>query len=103
MAVASELRLPIYVMSFSSERMNDEVLSSLLQYGMHDPPTILLLEERQRRAAGRKLTTADIQRHLMKRKKSPERAVQEVQELIDAFADEPTAPRPEKEPGGLER
>lgn len=45
MAVASELRLPIYVMSFSSERMNDEVLSSLLQYGMHDPPTILLLED----------------------------------------------------------
>eukprot|EP00439_Symbiodinium_sp_Y106_P070443 s465_g12.t1 len=45
MAVASELRLPIYMMSFSSERMNDEVLSSLLQYGMHDPPTILLLED----------------------------------------------------------
>ncbi|CAK9027395.1 unnamed protein product [Durusdinium trenchii] len=220
MAVASELRLPIYVMSFSSERMNDEVLSSLLQYGMHDPPTILLLEDvdmlhsavlnrhkpteesdsdqesekrNKRRGrltlscllnaldgptattgrllfmttnnrdaldpallrsgridyelefkpaaseqicrlflrfysdfsranhmdpakqgngelklkaerfvqrleeSGRKLTTADIQRHLMKRKKSPERAVQEVQELIDAFADEPTAPRPEKD------
>lgn len=31
MAVASELRLPIYVMSFSSERMSDEVLSSLLR------------------------------------------------------------------------
>ncbi|CAJ1455667.1 unnamed protein product [Effrenium voratum] len=38
------------------------------------------------KASERNFTTADIQRHLMKRKKSPERAVQEVQELIDAFA-----------------
>lgn len=242
MAVASELRLPIYMMSFSSERMNDEVLSSLLQYGMHDPPTILLLEdvdllhsavlnrhrqlqdtagesspadrdkdssdksyEKSRRgrltlsgllnaldgptattgrllfmttndrdaldpallrsgridyelefkpavpdqiqrlftrfyadfggstsasspesgktmpdegdatltklsteelaelfvkkldASGKKLTTADIQRHLMKRKKSPRRAVEEVQELLDTFSTRDDAQAPQKE------
>lgn len=45
MAVASELRLPIYMLQLSSEQMNDETLNTLLQYGMHDPPTILLLED----------------------------------------------------------
>jgi len=45
MAVASELRLPIYMLQLSSEQMNDDTLNTLLQYGMHDPPTILLLED----------------------------------------------------------
>eukprot|EP00931_Biecheleriopsis_adriatica_P100463 TRINITY_DN75780_c0_g1_i1.p1 TRINITY_DN75780_c0_g1~~TRINITY_DN75780_c0_g1_i1.p1 ORF type:complete len:563 (+),score=94.14 TRINITY_DN75780_c0_g1_i1:153-1691(+) len=45
MAVASELRLPIYMMQLSSELMSDDTLNSLLQYGMHDPPSILLLED----------------------------------------------------------
>jgi len=45
MAVASELMLPIYMLQLSSEQMSDETLNSLLQYGMHDPPTILLLED----------------------------------------------------------
>lgn len=45
MAVASELRLPIYMLQLSSEQMSDETLNTLLQYGMHDPPTILLLED----------------------------------------------------------
>eukprot|EP00929_Paragymnodinium_shiwhaense_P005464 TRINITY_DN10747_c0_g1_i1.p1 TRINITY_DN10747_c0_g1~~TRINITY_DN10747_c0_g1_i1.p1 ORF type:complete len:689 (-),score=177.97 TRINITY_DN10747_c0_g1_i1:334-2400(-) len=45
MAVASELRLPIYMLQLSSELMSDETLNTLLQYGMHDPPTILLLED----------------------------------------------------------
>jgi len=45
MAVASELMLPIYMLQLSSEQMTDDLLNSLLQYGMHDPPTILLLED----------------------------------------------------------
>mmetsp|Transcript_40552 Transcript_40552/g.88652 ORF Transcript_40552/g.88652 Transcript_40552/m.88652 type:complete len:610 (+) Transcript_40552:52-1881(+) len=45
MAVASELRLPIYMLQLSSELMSDDTLNTLLQYGMHDPPTILLLED----------------------------------------------------------
>lgn len=45
MAVASELRLPIYMLQLSSELMSDDTLNSLLKYGMHDPPTILLLED----------------------------------------------------------
>lgn len=45
MAVASELRLPIYMLQLSSELISDETLNSLLQHGMHDPPTILLLED----------------------------------------------------------
>lgn len=45
MAVASELMLPIYMLQLSSEQMSDDLLNSLLQYGMHDPPTILLLED----------------------------------------------------------
>jgi len=45
MAVASELRLPIYMLQLSSELLTDEKLNSLLQHGMHDPPTILLLED----------------------------------------------------------
>lgn len=45
MAVASELRLPIYMLQLSSELISDESLNSLLQHGMHDPPTILLLED----------------------------------------------------------
>lgn len=44
-AVASELRLPIYMLQLSSEQMTDDTLNTLLQYGMHDPPTILLLED----------------------------------------------------------
>lgn len=44
-AVASELRLPIYMLQLSSDLMNDETLNALLQHGMHDPPTILLLED----------------------------------------------------------
>jgi len=45
MAVASELRLSIYMLQLSSEQMSDETLNSLLQHGMHDPPTIVLLED----------------------------------------------------------
>jgi len=45
MAVASELRLSMYMLQLSSEQMSDETLNSLLQYGMHDPPTIVLLED----------------------------------------------------------
>jgi len=45
MAVASELRLPIYMLQLSSELVSDETLNSLLKHGMHDPPTILLLED----------------------------------------------------------
>jgi len=45
MAVASELMLPIYMLQLSSEQMSDETLNSLLQHGMHDPPSILLLED----------------------------------------------------------
>jgi len=45
MAVASELRLPIYMLQLSSDQMTDDVMNSLLQFGMHDPPTILLLED----------------------------------------------------------
>ncbi|CAE8660898.1 unnamed protein product, partial [Polarella glacialis] len=45
MAVASELRLPIYMLQLSSELMSDDTLNSLMQHGMHDPPTILLLED----------------------------------------------------------
>eukprot|EP00405_Crypthecodinium_cohnii_P028454 CAMPEP_0206503976 /NCGR_PEP_ID=MMETSP0324_2-20121206/55134_1 /ASSEMBLY_ACC=CAM_ASM_000836 /TAXON_ID=2866 /ORGANISM="Crypthecodinium cohnii, Strain Seligo" /LENGTH=588 /DNA_ID=CAMNT_0053992905 /DNA_START=16 /DNA_END=1778 /DNA_ORIENTATION=+ len=45
MAIASELMLPIYMLQLSSEQMSDDTLNSLLQYGMHDPPTILLLED----------------------------------------------------------
>lgn len=33
------------MLQLSSELMNDELLNSLLQHGMHDPPTILLLED----------------------------------------------------------
>lgn len=44
-AVASELRLPIYMLQLSSELMSDDTLNALLQHGMHDPPTILLLED----------------------------------------------------------
>lgn len=45
MALAHELQLPIYMLQLSSEQMSDDTLNSLLQYGMHDPPTILLLED----------------------------------------------------------
>eukprot|EP00932_Pfiesteria_piscicida_P002635 SRR837773.12563.p1 GENE.SRR837773.12563~~SRR837773.12563.p1 ORF type:complete len:484 (+),score=118.66 SRR837773.12563:146-1453(+) len=44
-AIASELSLPIYMLQLSSEQMTDDILNSLLQFGMHDPPTILLLED----------------------------------------------------------
>eukprot|EP00927_Polykrikos_kofoidii_P036907 TRINITY_DN31112_c0_g1_i1.p1 TRINITY_DN31112_c0_g1~~TRINITY_DN31112_c0_g1_i1.p1 ORF type:complete len:581 (-),score=91.07 TRINITY_DN31112_c0_g1_i1:38-1744(-) len=44
-AIASELRLSIYMLQLSSKHMSDETLTSLLQHGMHDPPTILLLED----------------------------------------------------------
>lgn len=45
MALAHEMQLPIYMLQLSSEQMTDDTLNSLLQYGMHDPPTILLLED----------------------------------------------------------
>mmetsp|Transcript_22667 Transcript_22667/g.52915 ORF Transcript_22667/g.52915 Transcript_22667/m.52915 type:complete len:664 (+) Transcript_22667:118-2109(+) len=45
MALAHELQLPIYMLSLSSAKMNDDKLNSLLQFGMYDPPSILLLED----------------------------------------------------------
>lgn len=45
MAVASELHLPIYMLQLSSEHMGDDTLNTLLQHGMQDPPSILLLED----------------------------------------------------------
>eukprot|EP00928_Gymnodinium_smaydae_P039435 TRINITY_DN26940_c0_g1_i1.p1 TRINITY_DN26940_c0_g1~~TRINITY_DN26940_c0_g1_i1.p1 ORF type:complete len:543 (+),score=69.27 TRINITY_DN26940_c0_g1_i1:118-1629(+) len=44
-AIASELMCPMYMLQLSSGMMTDETLSSLLQYGMHDPPTLLVLED----------------------------------------------------------
>jgi len=45
MAVAHELQLPIYMLQLSSKEMGDDTLNKLLQFGMHDPPSILLLED----------------------------------------------------------
>mmetsp|Transcript_15121 Transcript_15121/g.34410 ORF Transcript_15121/g.34410 Transcript_15121/m.34410 type:complete len:643 (-) Transcript_15121:188-2116(-) len=45
MALAHELQLPIYMLSLSSAKMNDDKLNNMLQFGMHDPPSILLLED----------------------------------------------------------